>query len=424
MNVPVSIKKNINIFIISDFLWNLGRTVPHAVLTVYLLGRGVTLQEIALLQIVYMTTLFILEFPSGILSDNWSRKRMYIISIFLILLGYSLIYISTESKVLLYIAWILYGASAAFKSGTLESEIINELNAEKKNLKKFTELDSYALNISSALGAIIGSVLFKYFIDNIYLISIFLFIGSIVVSLGFKQKNNKKSFKKEKEKEKFQNHNILKTTIYDTINSIAYFFKNPRIFELILLYASLSFFLQPFFQYWQVLYQQKNISISYFGYTYVIFQLCNILGIYIFSKIKYKQIYSYPLLLLVNISAYVIMEFSYKITFFLLFPITLCFYYIYYQNLLVEIRKNSPASNISTLNSLIGTLMNLSSIFVLSSISFILSFISVIGMFKLFYFIFLFLSFSIMIWTKYRINKRKKINSKKDNLKSRKLFFK
>ena len=34
LEMPIFLKKNMIVFLISNFLWNLGRTLPHAILTI------------------------------------------------------------------------------------------------------------------------------------------------------------------------------------------------------------------------------------------------------------------------------------------------------------------------------------------------------------------------------------------------------
>lgn len=49
----------------SLFLSELARTLPHAVLTIILINKGLSLKNIAIVQICYMAAIIIFEFPSG-----------------------------------------------------------------------------------------------------------------------------------------------------------------------------------------------------------------------------------------------------------------------------------------------------------------------------------------------------------------------
>ncbi len=63
--------------VLADFLWNFGRTLPHAILTVYLLQSGLSLSRIATLQSIFMVVSMLMEAPSGVISDIFSRKIVY-----------------------------------------------------------------------------------------------------------------------------------------------------------------------------------------------------------------------------------------------------------------------------------------------------------------------------------------------------------
>ncbi len=67
--------KNINVYFISNFLMNFGRVIPHAVLTILLLSKGVSIIDIATIQSAYMLAIMLFEFPSGVLADTYSRKK-------------------------------------------------------------------------------------------------------------------------------------------------------------------------------------------------------------------------------------------------------------------------------------------------------------------------------------------------------------
>ncbi|MES5907985.1 hypothetical protein, partial [Bacillus cereus group sp. MG20] len=88
---------------------------------------------------------------------------------------------------------------------------------------------------------------------------------------------------------------------------------------------------------------------------------------------------------------------------------------IYYQYLLVELRENSPEDSISTLNSLIGTMMNISSIIVLLIISVILKYFSIETMYNSLFLAFSVLSISILILNTKKMPIKQK-NTKTSNI--------
>ncbi len=397
------LKKNLVSYLSSNFFWNLGRTVPHAILTIYLIDLGVSLERIAYLQIVYMITMMLLEFPSGIISDYWSRKGMFVLSVSLILAAYYFIYISKGNFYLLLIGWLLYGASSAIKSGTLESELINEINMSNWSIKKFSVWDSYVLSISSCLGAIIGSLFYENIHANIYIISFVSFFLSLIFTVFFSVKK-RESIHSIKKLEPF-NFKHLKITLL-------HYFKNPVLLEILILFSVVAFFIQPLFQYWQVLYKEKQIAIYYFGYVYLIFQICNMIGTYVFQSINYKRKYSYIILVLIYALSIITLSLLKGIIFFGALPVILCLFYLYYQYLLMKLRENSPVESISTFHSLLGTMENISSIIVLFFISIFLKYFSIETMYIYLFFIFSILSILVLFF----INKNAFMDQKSQNI--------
>lgn len=351
------VRNNTLYYFFSFFFMNLGRTLPHAILTIFLLDAGLNLAQIAYLQIAYMITILLFEIPSGHYSDKWSRKYTYVFSIVFLFAAYLIIYIGHSNLYLLILAWTLYGLSAALNSGTMESELINQIKAANKSVKKIAIWNSYITSISSALGAIIGSVLYVKISSNMYLITFLCFLISFFVALFFKvdrTENEHKSGTEEIKKEEV----LLKQKLIKLL-------KNKDTQELIVLFTLLSLFLQPYFQYWQVLFGDKGISITFFGVLFVVFQFCNITGTYIYGKLNYKEKYSIYILSLMIIVTIIMLLNNNTIIFLILFMTMLILFYIYYQDIYVKLRERSDDSNISTLSSFIGTSMNFSSIIVL-----------------------------------------------------------
>lgn len=129
---------------------------------------------------------------------------------------------------------------------------------------------------------------------------------------------------------------------------------------LLILFALTTLFLQPFFQYWQVLYQECGVSVRYFGIIYVIFQVCNLCGTYIYKKMKEKYSLFGWILLLIPII--ILIEIMSQRAVIFLFPAAVFLFYVYQQHLDVIRKRISPAENISACFSLIGTIENVASV--------------------------------------------------------------
>ena len=349
---------NALIYLGADFLWNLARTFPHAILTILLLNMGVALEEIAFLQIVYMIMVIFGEFPSGVISDHCSRKLMYLLSVSMIAVAYFMIFISNGNLIILAVSWGLYGLSVAIKSGTLDNEIILEYRDENKNLKRLIACESYMNSISSIVGAFIGSICYRYVGINIYVVIVVLFLISLIITLLYRPKSDMK-------KERIE----FKEFINEIKLGIRLFFVRKDLKLIIFMFAFSAFFSQTLFQYWQVLYENHGVAVSLFGYVYVILQIANMIGTFIYKKISHLHYTMIFILILIPMATIFILRFCSEILFFITFPLIVILFYIYNQFVNVLMKEKSPKEYISTFTSLIGSCINLISILSLLIIS-------------------------------------------------------
>ncbi len=87
--------------------------------TIYLLSIGISLADVAKIQIVFSVCILIFEYPSGYLSDLWSRKGLVLLAAIL-LAAYLLILSSAPDLYALYFAEIIYALSLSAISGSFE----------------------------------------------------------------------------------------------------------------------------------------------------------------------------------------------------------------------------------------------------------------------------------------------------------------
>ncbi|HFU3704357.1 TPA: MFS transporter, partial [Streptococcus suis] len=74
------VSRNKLYYYISLILVAISRSLPHSVLTVMFLDKGLRISDIVVIQAMYSLAVLIFEVPSGVWSDIYSRKKMYIVS--------------------------------------------------------------------------------------------------------------------------------------------------------------------------------------------------------------------------------------------------------------------------------------------------------------------------------------------------------
>ena len=174
--------RNAKLVCAADFFWNLGRTFPHAILTIFLLEQGFDLVQIATLQSVFMIVAMVTEFPSGIWADLFGRKQIYMAAVVTLFCSYLLIGFFSDHFIVILFAYVLYGLSVALKSGTLEAEVVLEFEKEQRDIKAYSVASSYVMSISSIAGGLLGSLFYEKMHSYMYAISLMLFVLAFLMA--------------------------------------------------------------------------------------------------------------------------------------------------------------------------------------------------------------------------------------------------
>lgn len=328
-------------------------------LSVILLSKGLSYAEISFIQSMYMLGALVFEFPSGILSDMFSEKKMYILSLILILISYAMVFIYADI-VHLAIAWTIYGISAAAMTGTLDTFFVKELKRNNEDIKKFMADNNYSLLLSGLIGGSVGALFYNVIGMNIYLMAIGIFIISILfIILGIQ------SPQVVKDRERVYGLKEVGRSLLAELKSID--------FSLLFIVVVISYgSLQLFFQFWQLIFLDKAIPSTSFFIIYPAFQVCSLISNLIFKKTVHKAIFNYFYLVLSTLF------FVFGVLTHNGFTAVACFFVFYiifgiYQNQInYELNERSNHKTLSSLVSFVGTISTLIGMLVLWSVSFFL----------------------------------------------------
>nr|WP_234925445.1 MFS transporter [Borreliella valaisiana] len=377
------------------FLSELARTLPHAVLTIILINKGLSLKNIAIVQICYMVAIIIFEFPSGVISDIFDRKIVYLASIFLLMISYFIIF-NASSFVLLCISWFIYGMSAAINTGTIDISFTKKYQNNSKKLKAFISFVKIILSIGAILGGYIGSVLCLYIDIKIYLISLLIYLISSLITIFFIPNDKNIDHKPNKE-------DIISYLIKFK-KKIITLLKSKELLELFILNSAIQFFYQPFYLYWQAIFIDKNISISIFGFVYVLFRLSDIVGAWTFKKIKHSKYDIYVILTIIFLLSSSIKIVSHIYIFITIIIFLVILISIYSNNLEFFLRKNIDSKVLGTITSINSTISRIFSFLALAICSVLTNFTSAINTFVLL--ILIFCTLSIAVTYKFKNNRK------------------
>ena len=364
----LSIKRNTLFFLLSNFLVSVAYSLPHSILTVILLAKGLSLSQILIIQSAYSIAIVLFEFPSGLLADNYSRKNLYSLSkLFLIIMF--LIVLFSNQFYLIFAAWFCYGIAAALDSGTLDAYIINQLKLAHHGaeLRKFLALSKRLEIVGLLLGSSLGGILYHFIGINIYVLGTVFLVASTLISFFF--------FKETTKSDSLQDSHVmvLKKQITDSFKELR---KQPRL-SLILIFDFLTqIFFQTHFQLWQSFFLSKGIDSQYFPFFYITFQVITLFSysINIDGVKKYAGVLKFsPLIVFLPLTF-----FLGKIEIFLTayFIFVFVFYVIEFI-LNYQFNKMVSVENISSLISFKSTVSRIGSVLLLCILSFMVKQMSV-----------------------------------------------
>lgn len=364
----LSIKRNTLFFLLSNFLVSVAYSLPHSILTVILLAKGLSLSQILIIQSAYSIAIVLFEFPSGLLADNYSRKNLYSLSkLFLIIMF--LIVLFSNQFYLIFAAWFCYGIAAALDSGTLDAYIINQLKLAHHGaeLRKFLALSNRLEIVGLLLGSSLGGILYHFIGINIYVLGTVFLVVSTLISFFF--------FKETTKSDSLQDSHVmvLKKQITDSFKELR---KQPRL-SLILIFDFLTqIFFQTHFQLWQSFFLSKGIDSQYFPFFYITFQVITLFSysINIDGVKKYAGVLKFsPLIVFLPLTF-----FLGKIEIFLTayFIFVFVFYVIEFI-LNYQFNKMVSVENISSLISFKSTVSRIGSVLLLCILSFMVKQMSV-----------------------------------------------
>jgi len=139
---------------------SMGIIIP--VMTLYLVGKGITYGQIGLTFALFSATTLFLELPTGGLADTYGRRKIYLIAMGIQAVALFLAVFANRLPVIAF-AFCLMGASRALSSGTMDAYFADvylqsHRSEEMAGFLSITEMAApLALGISSLLGGWIPS---------------------------------------------------------------------------------------------------------------------------------------------------------------------------------------------------------------------------------------------------------------------------
>lgn len=172
-------------------LFHCFRLLTGAISVLFFLKKGITVPDLALLQIFFSTTSLFLNYPTGILADNYSPKPFVLLSCFFMAIYYMICGYS-QNLYSLIIAHCLQAFGLSLIMGASSAWIAGWHTKESHNNKNYLNYLGHLTNEIEAIGGIIagliGAALSFFLTDNSYayvffLTAILMFLTLFVLAL-------------------------------------------------------------------------------------------------------------------------------------------------------------------------------------------------------------------------------------------------
>ncbi|MFM9281293.1 MFS transporter [Paenibacillus jiagnxiensis] len=159
--------------------------ITGTTLILFLLSKGLSLENANYLLVIFFLSIFLLEVPTGAIADKYGRKTSVLLGLICYLI-YSVIFMQANELWLLMLAQIFGGLAICLQSGSLESWVVE--NSDHPVEKLFTTANSIQY-ISGIFCGLLGAFLAAYNYSFPWIASIISIIAAILLCFCFMVEN-------------------------------------------------------------------------------------------------------------------------------------------------------------------------------------------------------------------------------------------
>lgn len=219
-----------------DAFFEGGRMFVGAVSAVYLLQKGISLTDLALLKSIQAIVVVFGELPTGLLADKYGRKVSLFCSLLLLICGFTF-FILGESFIIFTLAEILTAMALCFWSGAFEALSIQNIEHSDKrpDLSRFFHLNHSINQGAVLLCGLLGGFLAATDLRLPYIMGVLFFF--IAIFLLFRIPEYINSSSRVAKNTKLSHHNLMK-----------YYF----------MFIGVQFLIQPLLHYWQPFFTETH----------------------------------------------------------------------------------------------------------------------------------------------------------------------
>jgi len=317
--------------------FTIGRVLPQAVLTPILLEKGLQFDTIIWTQLIYMVVLTVTQFPAGLLADRYSRKRLYVLSILVVGVAYSIIWCG-DGLAAMCSAWAVYAVGMALNGSTMDIHFATLLREDDQAFRRFFVVDRNVVLCATIASASATTVLYPLVASDVYVLSVALFVGSAVWGAFCLPETAV----------------VRRSRMEPPPRLLASLREDRYIVSAVLLVALTQLAFTPFFQMWQMVFLDSGLTAAWFGLIFVLFQCVNIAANAAWRRLPHRTWMSPALLCLIALIGCGIVAFDslIRVLLVVILPFPL---FLYSNSLVFSLQTRAPAALLSSMNALMGT---------------------------------------------------------------------
>ncbi|NJQ21771.1 MFS transporter [Enterobacter pseudoroggenkampii] len=233
-------------------LYNAIRMLIGVYHAAFLISTGISISQLAILQIVFSATVLLLDFPLSVFADRYYRKQIVVIGVFFTIIFYPLCTLSPNFTALLF-SEISYAIGICSISGAIEGWVLSSLDGKHDKFSLCAHLCERVSSFGSVITGTIG-IFAVYFYGSYkagYLISMVLMF--IVLGIFLAAKSSKKNIRSSSKIEgNFVKQALESINVISTSRSGKYF---------ILISCTFTLGVQVIYHFWQpIMLSDKNIG--------------------------------------------------------------------------------------------------------------------------------------------------------------------
>ena len=340
--------KTIKQYIVLSSISSFGKNAIFATYATFLLGHGLNLFQLNLVNVVFFTTLLIFEIPTGAFADICGRKLSYVISCAMVSVA-ALIYSASHNFLGFAVAECIYGIGSTFANGAFKAWVVDKLlhNNYQGSMRDVFKKAQVYTQVSGIFGILLGSRL--SIIDERYpwfMVSLVLLITTIIAFFWLKEEYfTKKEFS-------FKSHYVAMKEVVK--HSIEFGIKNNIIRFLFMVGLIQALAMQAPNMQWQPYFIQGLGDKQYLGYLSVAMNIAIALGSYFINhfikmiKDDEKAIVACQIITGVMIATLVLLPYPFNMFMFVLHEIPRGIFSPLKDNFL---QKNIPSKARATISS-------------------------------------------------------------------------